>query len=105
MEDLNTSSPAEISLVHERKILVSCETAESIIKMGVKIISCVGRLLTEKMSIKHKNCFGSAGAIIGDQLEIVPNVFEFQLIRLKRVHAHARMNRFGKHKVHRCFRT
>jgi hypothetical protein len=43
------SSPAEISLMQECKALVLCERLETIVNMGVKIISCFGRLLTEKI--------------------------------------------------------
>jgi hypothetical protein len=58
------SSPADISLMHERKELVLCEGLETIVKMGVKIISCFGWLLTEKMSVERKKRFEVAGVII-----------------------------------------
>jgi hypothetical protein len=82
------------------KALYWCEKLETIVKMGVKIISCFGRLPTEKMSLERKKRLESAVAIIRATIVDLPNVFELQLIGLDRVHAHAQLNKLGAHKVH-----
>jgi hypothetical protein len=94
-EDLDIEEASDKSLQHEQNILVLFEKIENAIKIAAKLISWFESFDTTSMSEYQRKQFLSTGSILQDRLEYVLDVLDLQLVRLKRTHGHAQLNRLG----------
>jgi hypothetical protein len=94
-EDLDIEKASEDSLKHEQYILILFEKIENNIKIGAKLMAWFSTFDTTSMTAFQRKRFECADAILRDRLKYLLDVFEFQLIRLKRAHGHAQLNRLG----------
>jgi hypothetical protein len=94
-EDLDIEKASEDSLRHEQQMLILFEKIENNIKIGTKLMVWFSTFDTASMSAFQRKRFESADAILRDRLKYFLDGFDFQLIRLKRAHGHAQLNRLG----------
>ena len=71
--------------------------------MGNKLLAWFDDFSTNKFSAGQRTRFESAGTILRNRLESLIDGFDFQLVRLKRVQGHTKLNRLGVCKPPRIY--